>query len=171
MHNNTGLWMNAVIHQLFAAEDRRLDRITSDLNRKNCEALGKIAHGFRHQGMRFIPLDLKQTVRQNPKQPLPPLASSLVPQADELIRDIKQTADDRTQIRQLFVRLLDPCISTQDIRDALPDCVAPLMPDLDKLPRTNPDPTWTIRHDERALRQYDKLIPKIEMYAVTRMIY
>jgi hypothetical protein len=168
VHNNTGLWMAAATRELFAAEERRLDRIVSDLNRKNCEALGKGLYGFRHQGMRFVPLGL---ARSAIGQPLAALSLHLAPQAESLIRDTRQIAEDKAMIRQLFVRLLDPCLAVQEIRDALPDCVAPLLSDLDKVSRSNPDPLWSIRHDDRAVRQYTKLISKIEMYAVTRMLY
>lgn len=168
MHTSTGQWLAGITKALFAAEERRLNSIVSDLNRKNCEALNKRLCGFRHQGMRFVPWDL---ARSAVGQPLPALAPELAPQAESLIRDTKQITEDRTMIRQLFVRLLDACNTVQEIRDALPDCVAPLIFDLDKTPRSNPDPLWSIRHDERAVRQYTKLISRIEMYAVTRMLY
>jgi hypothetical protein len=168
MNPSTGMWMTELIKRLFAAEERRLNSIVSVLNRKNCEAQNKRLFGFRHQGMRFVPADL---VRTAVGQPLPALDKSLAPQAESLIQDTKQITEDRVLIRQLFVRLLDTCISLQEIRDALPDCTAPLLPELDKVSRSNPDPLWSIRHDERAIRQYTKLISKVEMYAVTRMLY
>jgi hypothetical protein len=168
MNPGTGMWVGELTKRLFAAEERRLDRIVSDLCRKNGEALNKRLHGFRHQGMRFVPLDL---VRSAVGQPLAALAPHLAPQAESLIRDTRQIAEDRTMVRQLFVRLLDPCATLQELRDAVPDCTAPLLPELDRVSRSNPDPLWSIRHDERAVRQYTKLISKIEMYAVTRMLY
>lgn len=170
MHSNTGRWLNAIMAKLFEAEDRRLDRIVSDLNRKNCEARGRAAAGFFHQGIRFIPLDQKQAARANAKQPLVTLVPDLTAQAESLILDFKQTDDDKTQIRQLFVRLLDPCMTTQEIRDALPECVIPLVPELEQMPRRFAI-GWSIHGDPRALRQYTKLISKIEMYAVSRMLY
>jgi hypothetical protein len=168
MNLSTRSWMIELIKRLFAAEERRLDSIVSDLNRKNCEIANKRLYGFRHQGLRFVPWDL---TRQAVGQPLPALANSLAPQAESLIRDTKQITEDRVMIQQMFVRLLDPCVTLQEIRDAVPDCTAPLLPELDKTPRSNPDPLWSIRHDERAMRQYTKVISKIEMYAVTRMLY
>lgn len=169
MNPSTGMWMGELIKRLFAAEERRLNGIVSDLNRKNCEALNKRLYGFRHQGMRFIPQDDLGSAMTT--LPLASLAPDLVPQAERLIRDTKQITEDKTMIRQLFVRLLDSCITLQELRDAIPDCAAPLLPELEKVSRANPDPLWTIRHDERAVRQYTKLISKIEMYAVTRMLY
>lgn len=168
MNPSTGMWMGELIKRLFAAEERRLDAIVSDLNRKNCEAQNKRLYGFRHQGLRFVPQDL---VRSAVGQPLPALDRPLTAQAESLIRDTKQITEDKTLIRQLFVRLLDPCVTLQEIRDAIPDCTAPLLPELEKVSRSNPDPLYTIRHDDRAIRQYTKLISKVEMYAVTRMLY
>lgn len=168
MDPSTGMWMGELIKRLFAAEERRLDAIVSDLNRKNCETLNKRLYGFRHQGIRFVPADL---VRSAVGQPLPALALELAPQAGNLIQDTKQITDDKTMIRQLFVRLLDPCVTLQELRNAIPDCTASLLPELEKVSRSNPDPLYTIRHDERAVRQYTKLISRIEMYAVTRMLY
>jgi hypothetical protein len=171
MDANTGRWMNELIKWLFAAEERRLDGIVSDLNRKNCEAQNKRLYGFRHQGMRFVPKDVQQGSGMPHHLVLTTLVADLVPKAESLIRDTHQINEDKVLIRQMFVRLLDPCVSLQEIRDAIPDCTADLLADLAKLSRTNSDPLWSIRHDERAVRQYTKLISKIEMYAVTRMLY
>jgi hypothetical protein len=165
------MWLTELLKRLFEAEERRLNSIVSDLNRKNCEALNKRLFGFRHQGMRFVPKDLLGSAMTHHVTPLATLAPALAPQAESLIRDTKQITEDKTLIRQMFVRLLDPCVALQEIRDALPECTVTLLPELDKLSRANPDPLWSIRHDERAVRQYAKLISKVEMYAVTRMLY
>jgi hypothetical protein len=126
MHPNTGRWMDALLKALFTAEERRLDGIVSDLNRKNCEAKNKRLYGFRHQGMRFVPKDVLGSAMSHHAVPLATLSPELAPQAESLIRDTRQITDDKTMIRQMFVRLLDQCVTLQEIRDAVPDCTAPL---------------------------------------------
>jgi len=78
---------------------------------------------------------------------------------------------EKQLIKQSLSHLLIPCRSEQDIRDALPDCLSALMPrSIQALPRTNEE-AWTIRNDERALRQYRKALPRIEFYSAARLIY
>lgn len=102
---------------------------------------------------------------------MPTLAFELLTEANEFLNDVKKVELDKEQIKQVLFKLLYPTTTLQEIRDALPDCLVPLAPDISKLSRQTDDPTWFIRNDERALKQYRKILPKIEMYAMSRLIY
>ena len=95
----------------------------------------------------------------------------MLTEASEFLSDVKKVELDKEQIKQVLFKLLYQANTLQEIRDSLPECLVPLVPEIAKLSRQTDDPTWFIRNDERALKQYKKMLPKIEMYAVSRMIY
>jgi hypothetical protein len=52
----------------------------------------------------------------------------------------------------------------------LPECLFRLVPDFAGLSRQAPE-AWSIQDNARALRQYQTVQPKIEMYVAARIIY
>lgn len=168
---NSYEWIEAISKQLFAAENRRIDRMIEDLNRKNSEIKKKTFFGFMHMGARYIPESCKAQAAALRRQPMPTLAFELLAEANEFLNDVKKVELDKEQIKQVLFKLLYPTTTLQEIRDALPDCLVPIAPEISKLSRQTDDPTWFIRNDERALKQYRKILPKIEMYAMSRLIY
>jgi len=170
---NSSEWIDAIIKRLFSAEDRRLDGVVEELNRKNSALKGKQLFGFMHMGQRYVPSCYKaqQIALARSRQPLPTLSFELQAEARNLVSDFNKIDLDKSQIQQLLFKLLYQANTLQQIRDALPECLSPLVPEVSKLRRQTDDPTWFIRNDARALKQYKKLLPKIEMYAMSRMIY
>lgn len=77
---------------------------------------------------------------------------------------------DRDQIRQILHKLLDVCLHMEHVRDALPECLVSLVPDLAKMPRKLPQERF-LQVDARLKRQFLMLLPKMEMYAVSRFLY
>lgn len=168
---NAHEWIDAICNRLFQAENRRINQIVEDLNKKNSEIKKKQLFGFVHLGEKYIPESCKAQAIALRKQPMPSLAFELINEACSFTTDIKKVELDKDQIRQVLYKLLYQANSLQEIRDSLPECLVPLVPEVAKLSRYIQDPTWLIRNDDRALRQYHKMLPKIEMYAMTRMIY
>lgn len=169
---NSHEWIDAISKQLFAAENRRIDKMVEGLNRKNSAIKKKALFGFMHLGQRYVPESCKAQAAALRKQPMPTLAFELLEEANGFLVDVRKVELDKEQIKQVLFKLLYPAQTLQEIRDALPDCLVPLAPNnISKLNRHTDDPTWFIRNDERALKQYRKMLPKIEMYAVSRMIY
>lgn len=169
---NSHEWIKAIIERLFQPEDRRINMMIEELNNRNSAIKGKQLFGFRHLGDVYIPESCRQQVAALRKQQvLPSLAFELMNEASDVLVDVKKVNLDKDQIKQILFKLLYSATTLQDIRDALPECLVPLVPEIAKLSRYNDDPTWFIRNDHRALRQYEKILPKIELYAMTRMIY
>lgn len=168
---NSHEWIDAISKQLFAAENRRIDRMIEDLNKKNSAIKKKVLFGFMHMGTRYIPESCKTQAAALRRQPMPTLAFELLAEANEFLNDVRKVELDKEQIKQVLFKLLYPANTLQEIRDSLPDCLVPLAPNISKLSRQTDDPTWFIRNDERALKQYRKMLPKIEMYAMSRLIY
>lgn len=169
---NSYQWIDAVMVKLFAAEDRRIDAMVTELNRQNSEIKKKPLFGFIHLGERYIPESCKmQAAAALRRQPMPTLAFELLPQASNFTNDIAKLKQDKDQIKQVLFKQLYQANNLQEVRDSLPDCVAALVPEIAKLNRFIEDPTWLNRNDWRAIRDYERALPKIEMYAMSRLIY
>lgn len=169
---NSHEWIKAITDRLFAPEERRIDKMIDELNQRNGAIKGKQLFGFMHLGKRYVPESCKvQAAALRRQQIMPSLAFELNDDASTFITDVKKVELDKEQIKQVLFKLLYQANTLQDIRDSLPECLVPLVPEIAKLSRHNDDPTWLIRNDHRALRQYEKMLPKIELYAMTRMIY
>lgn len=169
--NNSYQWIELIMDKLFEPEDRRIDKMVSELNMANSEIKGKQLHGFMHMGKRYIPKEYELVGKALAKKPLPSLAFSLLNQANEFDTEVRKLALDRDQIKQVLYKLIYQCNNTQEIRNCLPECVVELLPNLRSMQRTITDPTYLIRNDKFAMKAYEKILPKIEMYSVMRLIY
>lgn len=163
--------INQIIKTLFASEDRRLSSWIDRMCRRNREAYrdtlpnANQLQGFIFNGVFYRPSDV-----QGPISGRKALHASLWSEMETLEKDKKIVATERDFVRQTLYALLDPCSTDQDIRDALPECLVDTLPQLKRLERTR-QPAFTIEGNARAVRQYEKMLPKIEVYAAARMIY
>lgn len=152
--------------ELFVAEKRRLDKTVADIIRANNREKGVSAAGFLHMGEYYTASGFQQVGNAQKY----PLEQSLVDRMDAHLKDAETVAIDEQQIGQIIFKLLDPCETLQAVRDTLPECLATIIPALNPLTRMN-EPGDSLRHDTRASKQFEKLLPKIEMYAACRLIY
>ena len=77
---------------------------------------------------------------------------------------------DEKEIRQILFKLLDHCISKQNIRDSLPEPVVQLFPDIACMPRIVPVAHYMDK-DKLTRNEFDRLLPKIEAYAISKLFY
>lgn len=171
--NNAHQWIDAIIDSLFKAENRRIDRTITELTRRN-NSLKKItAPGFIHMGRKHIPNELAYQYAANrmANVHLPLLHFELIAEVSKLQVDLDQLQNDETAIRQILWKLLRDRNTYQEIRDALPDCISNTIQSLAGIERMIPDPRHYLEHDQRALRMYNRILPKIEMYSVAGMLY
>lgn len=82
---------------------------------------------------------------------------------DKFLLDYDKVAWDSKGFWQSLFTLLEPCNDIQDARDALPDFIVELSPQLAALPRQQPE-AWTIIGNPRVHRQYLKQREKMEFY-------
>jgi hypothetical protein len=157
--------IDEVIKVLFAADDRRLQAWIDRLCEKNQEARREPCIGFLYGGRYFKPSNVTGLVKV--KRSIDP---SLYPQIDQLLADEKLIDKDKAFIRQGMFAVLDPCRDVQEIRDALPECLVDCLPNLKTLSRHN-EPGFTVQDNPRALRQFNKILPMMEVYATARMVF
>lgn len=89
---------------------------------------------------------------------------------EKWLKDRETVLTDRSLIRQILFLLIKTRYDKQEIRDALPECLVPLVPGCSLLPRTR-EPGWTLQHKPMALRQFHDLTPKMEVYSAARLFY
>lgn len=153
--------------RLFVAEERRLNLILTKMNRENKRHCEIKKDGFLYNGEFFMPTDINIEVGPGAHNPL---RDEFHDTMEEWIRDRDMVKSDRIYLKQVLFKLLDPCTTQQHIRDTLPDCVLDILPEVQALSRRD-EPAWTIAGDERAMRQYQKYLPRMEFYSAARLFY
>lgn len=150
---------------LFAAEWRRIAQAQQKMISRCEEAYQYPLDGFHYLG-RFY---RKEGLRGKLKQPV--LHLDLQPEMDTLIKDAATVAADAQSIRQVLYQLIDRCTLSQDLRDALPECLRDTLPsDVKCLARTR-EPAFNFADLPRARRAFEKTFPKIQFYATARLLY
>lgn len=157
--------INYIVENLMIPEQRRIETMMVDMLSRNQEALKRPLDGFSYDGFHFI---RPGVTRPQAKLPIDP---SLWDAMERVMQDKAMVDMDNHMLKQLLVNLIDPCTSGQEIRDALPECLKEMLPEVIRdLPREK-EPAFTIANNERALRLYESLLPKLQMYATARLIY
>lgn len=105
-----------------------------------------------------------------PSESRPSVAFYLYPRMDAYVEDLRIARHDEDMFRQCIFKLTCLADSWQETRDALPECLVACSSYLSKLPRTR-KAAYLIEHDPRAMRQYNTLLVRMEMYYATRLMY
>lgn len=157
--------ISAFVDALFQSEENRIEQSIERLDRENRDIRGSAEWGFMWMGQRFVPKTSPYRVIK-----VPALAFELRRSGEFLLKDITQVNDDKQMIRQVMHLLISDCVTEQDYRDALPDSLVELSPKLQALPRTR-EAGYTLCGNERAMRQFGKMLDRIDFYAATRLMY
>jgi hypothetical protein len=159
--------IDEITTNLFEPEKRRIQGWVDKLIRANQEAYDvKEMPGFLYGGVFYRASWLGPGDWPGKKA----LHHSLYTEMDALLKDREGVYRDRDFIRQTLVKLLQNCDNSEQIRNTLPEGLVAMMPSLSCIRRTD-EPACTIRGDARAMRQYEKMLPKIEVYSAARLIY
>lgn len=165
-NNNNYLCIQQLSSELFTAEKRRAVSIIDVIFRDNRKLMPNHGDGFSFAGDVYRPSDAPT----RGKLVYTPLHISLDPRIREYMSDQAQVSQDKRLMEQTFLMLLSPCKTYQDVRDALPDCLQDALSQISSYMRERPE-AYTIQGNERAMRQYEKILPRIEFYSAVRLIY
>lgn len=160
-------FIEALGKALFQAENRRINGLIVKLDEDNRRLNSSTIYGFRHKGSTYMP-ENAPTINRGIS--LPVLHWDLCPEMEDTLEDINDLRSDKKVIEQMIYKLLEPCHTTQEMRSALPESLVILLPELLVWPREYKE-AFTIEHDERSLRQWELVKPKIEFYCATRLLY
>jgi len=163
-----------IIDNLFEAEFRRLEKKLTAINIENKQLLLTKIDGFLHLDKFYRP-NTGTLMVANKDMYKNALHKNLWRMMDEHIEDIKNTNKDKLLVKQTLVFLLSSCIYLQEIRNALPECLVNILiaagyASVSSIKKTAPT-AYTIQDNPRALRQYEKILPLMEMYSVTKLLY
>lgn len=156
-----------IVSKLFEPEERRmLDEITQ-LVQQNNEVRGAADGCFMYAGKYFMARGQSQLP---PSGSRPALDYSLLPRMRKHVADRNELTQDRNQIQQMLFKITKPCKTAQDFVDALPDTLHRFFAELNGIPRTRPQ-CWPVLNDERTMRQFANIEPKIRLYSVAALLY
>ncbi len=163
--------ITTILEKIFQPEYRRLGNWIDQLCKQSREAYGDPdLIGFIYSGQVYKPVAAAEAKAANHMIKRRGLHPSLTENMEAYLQDLRVLTEDKAFISQSLFKVLDPCENNQDLRDALPNCVIDTLPSLQGICRAR-EQAWTIVHDERALRQFNKILPRIEMYAAARLMY
>ena len=161
--------VGAILFQLVATEKRRLEREINRIVAENKEHIRSSADWFLYQGKVYT--STAATLLPGGAGGFPQLAMALNREMEAYIRDQKEVEQDQTMIKQILVTLLQGCGSSQEIRDTLPSFLLPLTPDyIKQLGARFAEGFFAPKH-ERFVSQYQRMLPKMEFYSATRLLY
>lgn len=163
---NLHKFLDALVSRLFAAEERRLDKAVESLDQRNREIGRHKTQGFLLQGKLFRQKSATLIATTGIK----PLAYELTEDGNKFLRDRNNIDQDRQIIKQILYKLVEPCQNGQEIRDTLPECLVSLVPELSRMERRFAKGFFAPK-DERFQRQYEAILPKIESYSATCLLY
>lgn len=162
--------INELVKYIFEKEEANILKTIANIVRKNKE-LGQSCDGFIYQGIFYSDLDLNIRGKGKKGQ----LHPSLVPQMDNLLKTVKIIDFDKERIKQSLTLILRGLTYSQDIRDALPNCLSDALIDIRNLERTRPEAFTLLMEDNpikaRQYKQYKEIRNKIEYYIAMKLLY
>lgn len=162
--------IDRIINKLFENDKEVLDNQIVELTQNNNIKKNNTYMGFRHMGKTFISKDHAPFRDRGKQSILPSLAFELSPIGNNIVQQTNNLERDEKEIRQILFKLLDHCICKQDIRDSLPEPVVQLFPDLVSMPRIVPVAHYMDK-DKLTVNEFNRLLPKIEAYAISKLFY
>ena len=156
--------VDCITDLLTKADYRRIDNNIDRLIEKHQEISNDSRMGFMYAGNYY------RHSKNRVLDRLPMLAFSLCDEMDRIVKDKAKVDLDKQQMGQIIGKLIAGVSTRQNLRNRLPDCIASLIPDLANLQREVSVETL-ISDDERLLRQYRKILPVMEVYAVGHLMY
>lgn len=167
---NIHLLIDRIINKLFENDKEVLENQIFELTQNNNIKKNNTYIGFRHMGKTFTS-KVHTSFRNKGKQSvLPSLAFELAPVGTKIVQQSNNLERDEKEIRQILFKVLEHCITKQDIRDSIPEPVVQLFPDIANIPRVAPVAHYMDR-DKLTINEFNRLLPKIEAYAISKLFY
>lgn len=161
-------FIEAIRAKLFEPEERRLKAGIDLLVDQHDELAVNHTMGFMFNGEIY-----RHSRAQVIHKSYPMLAWALNEEMEKWLKDRKAVNLDRDQIGQMLFRMQSNVMNSsdnlQERRDALPECLVSLVPQFQGMNRRFNNQFFL--KNERDIRQYSKILPKIEMYAMSKLIY
>lgn len=162
--------MSSIVEQilatLFEPETRRLKASLDNLINRHSGIVNKGVIGFLFNGTFYC--HSNHSPREAPLGHRERLADELTGPMEAYLADVLATARDRKIVQQTLHVLTKNAVELQEFRDALPDFISCLVPELLNLRRIN---SFDSIHSPRTLSQTAKTLEKVYVYAAGRFLY
>jgi hypothetical protein len=165
--NQTYKWLTQFMDRVFEPESRRMQQALDRIVEMHEEILPPEQRGwlcFRYGGDVFAH---SRTITVN--KAAANLAWALNDQMDKWLKETRELRLDKDQIQQTLFKCLHGWNDRQDFRNRMPECLVTVTGS--NLERTVPFEEATCHLTPRDRRQFEKILPKIQLYATTRLIY
>lgn len=168
--NLSGLkqFVEQIVAKLFESQDRRIDRLVTELDKKNREIKNYQVEGFLLQGQAFVPKNARYAHARGTSRNS--LSFTLQEEGNELLVEKRTLDHDRKIIEQFLYKTLYHCQNAQEVRDTIPQCLIQFSPQLQKMEQRSSIGFYAPK-DPRYLREAEKIIPRIEYYSVLHLMY
>lgn len=154
----------SIVKGLMAPQMNYLNNLRYNIIKKHSELT--LTDGFYYKG--FFHTNTTAKVPQG-KMKQDAIHDSLLPEMQEYDRQIKEFNADKVLFDQGFSLLLSKCSNPQDVRDALPDILLPVMGSPEHLlDRTRPE-MYTLSSPLH-IQQFEKVKDKIYFYLATALL-
>lgn len=156
--------LSRIMTEVFSADLRSINAEITRIIRKNQDLLGPgTSAGFYFRENWYSLAE----VRGRRDQSLHP---ELYPDMIRVETRQKTISDDWKIIDQVLCRIIGPFHTYQDMRDELPEVLVSLVPTIFGNYQRTRSPASSIQSDQRAVRQYEKVLDKIHSYVAMRYI-
>jgi hypothetical protein len=159
-----------IVQELFIPELRRLDEMLNTVITRNGETHAVYdSSGFMYQGEFYLSTKSSKLPMAGNRLML---ADHLLPDMQEYLYQVSKLMLEVNMVNQMVFRLVQGCKCYQDVRDALPDCLITLDKTGNLIPLTRTrKAAFTLVDDAMCRRQYEKVLPIIEYYSGTHLIF
>lgn len=157
--------INEIMKRLMAKDKVRTDRILENFILEN-HKLGGPKEGFLLEG-RFLTLLPSRDQLAAEKRMLHP---HLHGEVREYLNELKLIENEASTIKHGLSLLLKPCKTWQDFRDALPEDIVDLVPEIKRLSRQRPE-AWCLDEGSFQKHQYSMVKEKMMFYITNQMLY
>lgn len=161
--------ITAIIAQLFVAEERRIKADIHDIIVENNKHQQCMSNRIMYEGNSYVSEKLSPA-NVNTKGGTPPTHDAMMDKMSAYVADVEKLALDKRQIAMVVYKLTDSCETLQELRNALPECMVPMIRALNGLPRTA-ETGDNLKDDPRIYEQVMEIIPSIKFYSAARMMY
>lgn len=163
-HNSPAI-IPALVASLRERDDRQLTLELQELIEAN-HALGRPKHGFLYGGAFRSMLPSRAQAGAEKKQIHP----SLIPAAKDYVDRSAQINKDMVRITNGLSLVMRPCKDWQDVRDAVPDALKQVIPEMAHLSRLKEE-AWALRDQPLLKHQYELTAELLLFYFTNRLLY
>lgn len=159
------VFTNGIMDCLLAKDHSKLRNMLEELIERNY-ALGGPKEGFLMEGQFLTALPPKQQFLAQKSMPHPSLHSEV----REYLAECRILDSEAKVIQQGLSLLTSHCKTSQDLRDALPEDIVELSPNLRNMTRYRPE-AWCLEGKEFHMHQYTLAKEKMMFYITNQMLY